>query len=376
MSFDGSNSIGSIQMQKYKEIFENDSVGKALSLFETSHDVIIVFNQKKEYTGILVERSILRTDLDPGKSKVKSFIIKAPKIMQNTDLTECARLMSENNILYLPVFEKGKVTGMVSYIDILKSEALLKFSKQPVKNLMVRGVPVAKTDDNISVVYNKFRKSDLFSIPVVDDNNFKGLVNLHETIRTILQHKEKPDFGAKVGEKKHLLKLPVTNIMVQPTISLLDNVTIEDVVDNIMRNELECITILDNDRNLQAIITVKDLLRLISAENEVFLPPRIQINSHLEELNRAQVEATIINFANKYIPILSQSKFEIYIREHKEKQKHQKLIYTHISIHAHHDNFSAKAEGFGVDHSLKEALDKLERQVKKKKDVRKHGTRK
>jgi acetoin utilization protein AcuB len=368
--------VKNIQMPKFKEISENDTIGKALSLFQTSHDVIIVNNQKNEYTGILVERSILRTDLDPGKSKVKSFIIKAPKIKHNTEITECARLMGENNILYLPVFDKGRVTGVVSYIDVLKSEALLKFSKQPVKNIMAKNVPVAATDDNISVVYNKFKKSDLFSIPVVDNDNFIGLVNLHETIHTILQHKEKPDFGTKLGEKKHLLKLPIKNIMVQPTISLLDNVTIEDVVENITQNELECITILDADSNLQAIITVKDILRLISAEKEVFLPPKIQINSHLEELNRSSVEAAIISFANKYISILSQSEFEIYMREHKEKQKHQKLIYTRISVHAHHDSFSSTAEGFGVDHSLKEALDKLERQVKKKKTTRKHGGRK
>ena len=54
--------------QSFKEILEDQTLGKALSLFSKSMDVLIVLNKKKEYTGILFERNLLRTDLDPGKS--------------------------------------------------------------------------------------------------------------------------------------------------------------------------------------------------------------------------------------------------------------------------------------------------------------------
>ena len=365
-----------IPTKQYKGINETETLGRALSLFENSTDVLVVFNNKKEYSGILDERSILRTDLDPGKSKVKSFKTSAPKVQIPTEIIKCARLMLESNIYYLPVFEKGTIIGIISYTDIIKSPALKKFAKRTIRDVMVRSLPVASPTDKIGTIYNKFKKSDIFSIPVVEKDKFMGVINLHDTVSAILQHKEKPDYGTKLGEKEHLLDLPVENIIAEQAISLHESATIGEAIDTIVENRLDCISIVDDDNILQSVITVKDLLRFIAALEEMVILPRIQINSNIENLNRTRVNAAINEFVKKYSSILSPSEFEIYMREHREKQKHQKLIYTRIQAHAHHDNFAATAEAFGEDHSLKEALDKLERQVKKKKMAKKHGGRK
>ncbi|WP_455392547.1 CBS domain-containing protein [[Eubacterium] cellulosolvens] len=371
----GNHSGENIPIQNYKEIHENDNLGKALALFENSTDVLVVFTPKQEYAGVLVERSILRSDLDPGKSKVKSFKTSAPKVQVNTELMECARLMLENNVLFLPVFHNDKIIGLTNYIEILRSPILEKFARRTVRDVMVRNLPVANPGDKIGAVYNKFKKSDIFSIPVVDNDKFLGMIYLHDTVRAILQHKEKPDFGTKLGEKKHLLDLPVTNIMAEQVNSLSDSATIGEVIELIIEKKLDCVSIIDEENFLQSVVTVKDLLRLITTQKEIILTPTIRINSKIDGLNRNRVKAAVNAFVKKYRSILSPGEFEIYMREHKEKQKHQKLIYTRIQVHAHKDKFEATAEAFGEDQSVKEAIDKLEKQIRRMKRFKKHGGR-
>jgi len=362
----------SLLTEFYKEIPEDATLGKALSMFENSTDLLVVTDKKNVYSGVLIERSILRTDLDPGKSKVKSFKTSAPKVHASTEITECARLMIENNLLYLPVFEKDKIKGIISYTDVLRSPKLQKMAKHSVNEIITKSPPTATPDDKISVIYSKFKKFDLFSLPVVEDGRFIGTVNLHDTVNSIIQHKEKPDFGTKIGQKEHLLDLPIRNIMTRPAKYVPEDATLGRIINIIIRNKLDCIYIIDRDKNLISVITVKDLLKIVAEQDEIILLPKIRINSDLEALDRNMVRIVLNDFVNKFSSILSQSEVEVYMREHREKHKDQKLIYTRIQILAHRERFDATAEGWGEDHSLKDALSKLERQIKKKKGSRKH----
>lgn len=369
------NVVGNIQSQEFKEISENDTVGKALSLFENSIDVLIILDRRNKYSGVLMERMILRTDLDPGKSKVKSFRFHPPKVRDTTETHECARLMIENNIMYLPVIDKDNITGIISYTDILKSPVLQKIGRHSVKDFMPDSVVVASPKDKLAKIYNKFKKTDIFSMPVVEKGKYIGLINLHETVHAILQHKEKPDFGTKLGEKEHLLDLPIKNILTPPAITAFESETVSEIIDRIISNKLDAISILDDNNKLSAVITVKDLLKFITGQEMPVIGPKIQINSDVEGLNRIRIKKMVSLFTKKYRSVLSPCEVEIYMRAHREKHKHRRLIYTKVHIHAHHDKFDATAENWGEDYSLRDALEKIEKQVLRKKDAKRHRGR-
>jgi predicted transcriptional regulator/ribosome-associated translation inhibitor RaiA len=366
----------SLDYLPYKEISEDATLGKALALFENSIDILVVLNKKSEYTGILQERQILRTDLDPSKSKVRSFKSGAPKIKRSTQLQECARLMVENNIMYLPVFEKGKISGIMSYTNILRSPLLKKLAKHAIKDILTTSMTIASPEDKLATVYNKFRKSDIYSLPVVEDGKFLGTVYLHDTLHTIIQHRDKPHFGSKLGEKQHLLDLPIRNIMTRQSAAMPETAQLGDVIDKIIDDKLDCISIIDSDNSLRAIMCVKELLKLVTEEEQIMLVPKINIKADFDNLNRNSVNITMNEFVKKYSSILSQAEVEVFLKEHKEKHRDQKLIYSRIQIHAHKEKFDASGEGWGVDHSMRETLNKLERQIRRLKTTRKHGGKK
>jgi len=78
--------------------------------------------------GIITERDMLRRVLlqkrDLAKTRVGN-IMSAPLIATNpqTDIRDAVRLMNERRIKKLPVIEEGKLIGLVSLTDVMRSLA-------------------------------------------------------------------------------------------------------------------------------------------------------------------------------------------------------------------------------------------------------------
>jgi CBS domain-containing protein len=78
------------------------------------------------YHGLLTERDYARKVILKGKSSsdvpVKEILSNdLPHISRDTSIDDCMQLMSDNNLRYLPVFEKDKVVGIISINDVIKA---------------------------------------------------------------------------------------------------------------------------------------------------------------------------------------------------------------------------------------------------------------
>jgi malate dehydrogenase (oxaloacetate-decarboxylating) len=105
-------------------VFENEStaieVAKAMS--DCDADYVIVVQSRKP-TGIITERDVivrmLTQGLDP-KVVIARAIYTNPlvTIEETATVEEAAELMKEWKIKHLPVTRNGKITGMLTYLDI------------------------------------------------------------------------------------------------------------------------------------------------------------------------------------------------------------------------------------------------------------------
>lgn len=104
------------------------TVKNAVELME-KHDIgcLIVINYGNPI-GIVTERDMLKKVLllrrDSGKTKVGN-VMSAPLITSHpqTDIRDAVRLMNERRIKKLPVLEDGKLIGLVSLTDVMRSLA-------------------------------------------------------------------------------------------------------------------------------------------------------------------------------------------------------------------------------------------------------------
>jgi CBS domain-containing protein len=92
--------------------------------------VLVVDHQKP--VGILTERDMLKRIIcesrSPNTTKVISMMTK-PLITASPDMRagDAAKLMFERNIKKLPIVEKGRLVGLVTLTDLLRSPGVLDF---------------------------------------------------------------------------------------------------------------------------------------------------------------------------------------------------------------------------------------------------------
>ena len=99
---------------------------EALQLMQDSNVGSVVVMDQGKYRGILTERDYARKVilLDKNSSNtVVSEIMSTdlPGVELGSSIEVCMILMSENNIRYLPVIEKGELIGIISSNDLIKA---------------------------------------------------------------------------------------------------------------------------------------------------------------------------------------------------------------------------------------------------------------
>lgn len=355
-----------IMTQNYKWVSENDSLAKALSLFDSSTDVLIVIGKNKKYSGILTERMILRSGLPHEKTKVKTLKIHAPKIKRTASVQECARLMLENDVFHLPVFEDDSLVGVVDDVGVLSSVALKRFGKKKVKDFISEDVIIVSPKDKIAGVLRSFREFHISRMPVVENGEIVGVITLHDIVTKLINARERGTFGFILDEKRSLLDYPVEDIMSYPVVTCNINATVKEVIDKIVEYQISGVVVVDDKQKLAGIVTKRDLLEPLSRERKDIEYPIIQINSKIQELDRDGLNRVISHFIRKYKETLGETSFYIYLREHKETLRGEHLIYVRCRMFTGYGKFIAKAEGWGVYNAVKNALLNLERQINKK----------
>ncbi len=99
---------------------------EALKIMSERNIGSVLVMEGASYVGLLTERDYARKVILKGKAssdlRVSEIMSTGlPTIDPDTSIEHCMELMSENNLRYLPVFEAGAVTGIISINDVIKA---------------------------------------------------------------------------------------------------------------------------------------------------------------------------------------------------------------------------------------------------------------
>ena len=118
----------------------NVQVDKALKLMNENRIGYLQVVDYDQTTGILARRDIFEKVMekrnDPQKTKIsevmtKNVIVGTP----NMELTDAAKLMSENKVKKLPVVDDRRLVGLVTLTDIAHAASVDKKTVQLVEKL-------------------------------------------------------------------------------------------------------------------------------------------------------------------------------------------------------------------------------------------------
>jgi predicted transcriptional regulator len=102
-----------------------DSVSRAVELMASRNIGCVVSVEKSKPLGILTERDIVRIvqkGLDLDKTRVSDIMSrKIISLESGSSIQAAVDLLEKNHIKKLPVIERGRLIGIVTMTDLLKS---------------------------------------------------------------------------------------------------------------------------------------------------------------------------------------------------------------------------------------------------------------
>jgi acetoin utilization protein AcuB len=141
--------------------------------------------------------------------KIKYWMTKEPiTVTPETLAVEAQKIMKENKIRRLPVIEKGKLVGIVTFRNLMEAapssatslsiyELNYLIMKMKVKDLMKKNVITVSPEDSVVDAISLGMKHDIGGFPVLDDHGeLVGIVTETQISRAMLRL-----FGTNVKEE-------------------------------------------------------------------------------------------------------------------------------------------------------------------------------
>jgi len=101
------------------------TVFEALKIMADKNIGSVVVMKDGNYQGILTERDYSRKVILKGKNSTDTQVLEImstdlPSVKPDDSIEHCMELMTNNAIRYMPVFDDGKLSGIISMSDVVK----------------------------------------------------------------------------------------------------------------------------------------------------------------------------------------------------------------------------------------------------------------
>ncbi|MEM2906447.1 MAG: CBS domain-containing protein [Candidatus Bathyarchaeia archaeon] len=365
--------VSEVMTDRYGCVGSEEKVSRAVSVLAQSPEVqaLIVFNPDGSFRGVLTERWIIRSRLDPRLTKVRTLTRPAPKARPEMTLSEAARLMLENGLKHLPVFEDDRLVGVVNDLAILERIVKETFGERHVEEFMTRDPVMVSEDDTIGKVISLFRSHGFSRLPVVQGMRLTGIITMHDVVaKVILPLDRERLFRESAGERAKPLSTHVKGVMTSPVITVPPETSVRRAVEEMLARRISSLVVV-RDGRVAGIITKTDLLEPVARLGEA--PPGVLIQV-VSKLDRESLEIDRINedlesFVKRYGKVLGGGGLTVYLKQHRQSFKRLPLVHCRVRASSDRGQFVAFGESWGAEQALKMALNRLETQVIREKET-------
>jgi CBS domain-containing protein len=367
-------SVHDVLSKNFATINEEDPLSRCLELFKKdATPVLAVVNEKGKYIGVIAQRWVLRSRLDPSM-KVKSLMRAAPKVEPNFSLSKVAKMMIQSGIRQLPVFEKQKLSGFVTDESIIHGAVTNDWGSTPVEQIMTKAPISIEAPRSVGAVLSLFREHDISHMPVMENGRVVGIISTQDVIKNVFQHSQRQTKGDIIGEKIQVLNIPAKGVMTSPIVSVSPDTTLRDAETKMHTFNVHSLLVVAKER-LVGIVTKLDFLEPISTMGDLDRRLTIQFASkgtEIDESTQGFMMGEFDSFSRKYKDLLQSGTLFVYMKMHGTNHKGQPLIHCRLQLRTDKGVkgfFYASGEGFGVEPTFRVALDRLEKRILRSKEL-------
>jgi predicted transcriptional regulator len=365
-------SVEDVCSKKFSTVSENDALSKCLDLFKKEMPpVLAVLDDKGKYVGVIARRWVIRSRLDLATVKVRTLMRPAPKVSLDFSLSKAAKLMIENGIRQLPVFEKNKLLGFVTDENIIHGAVTQEWGNTAIEKIMTKAPHTIEANRSVGAVLSLFREQGISHVPVIDDGKLAGIISIQDILEHIFQPQRRQTLGEIVGEKVPLISVSAKGIMRKPVITVSPETSLKEAEKKMHDFDISCLVVTAKEK-LVGIVTKLDFLEPISQVEKAKRKLAIQFGVKGIAINPDQqgfMMDEFDSFARKYQDAFESGTLFVYVKTHGASHKGVPLIHCRLQLKTVKGSFFSSGEGWGVESTFRVALDRLDRRLLRSKEL-------
>lgn len=232
----------------------NDTLEEAIKIMASSHHRTIVIENEKEYKILTTEHLIdFKLSHIEVSSILKDLNLPTAKVLdKDLNILNVLNQINTTNDFMVLTDKNNSLVGIISYTDIINNidpQVLMK--KQSIGTLILNYKIATCTEETSTLLAVKRMKKSGNDAVIVNDEFDKpiGIFTTKDFINVIYDNT--------------CLEKPIKNYMSKPIITLKHDTTISEALDFIKEKKFKRIVIVDDNHNLEGVITQKELLRVV-----------------------------------------------------------------------------------------------------------------
>lgn len=331
------------------------------------HEVPVV--ERKKLVGIVSYNTLTKRRSLPMSTKVERIMVAPPMIGETDSVPEVAEMMMSTGSRGIPVTSKRKLLGFISRIDLIESVRGMKMlSEVDVSSIMSHSPQCVLETHTLHDARALMKDLDERSVPVCESSgHLIGVVGIRDLADYFARERESETRGEVVGEKE-ALEIEVGSLMRTPPITVPPDARLSEAVDLMIEKDVSSILVAEN-REPVGIVTQVDIIELIASfgkAEEVFVQiTGLEEEPEIYDAMYERIQKTI----DKTGEILSPKILNIHVAQHHSKGDTSKYT-MRARLATDRGLFYARHFDWNIHKTLDGLMDQIEDFVREDKERR------
>jgi len=331
------------------------------------HEVPVV--ERKKLVGIVSYNTLTKRRSLPMSTKVERIMVAPPRIGETDSVPEVAEMMMSTGSRGIPVTSKRKLLGFISRIDLIESVRGMKMlSEVDVSSVMSHSPQCVLETHTLHDARALMKDLDERSVPVCESSgHLIGVVGIRDLADYFARERESETRGEVVGEKE-ALEIEVGSLMRTPPITVPPDARLSEAVDLMIEKDVSSILVVEN-REPVGIVTQVDIIELIASfgkAEEVFVQiTGLEEEPEIYDAMYERIQKTI----DKTGEILSPKILNIHVAQHHSKGDTSKYT-MRARLATDRGLFYARHFDWNIHKTLDGLMDQIEDFVREDKERR------
>lgn len=261
----------------YVVLEEDSTLSELISRLKTYEKHTALVFRKNKYLGIVEKKRILRSRIDVFEAKAGSFVQPTPILSENSSLIESAYLMVQSSTDFLPVDDGKQIIGVLSALDLLqKAVEMPEFARLKVSDFkLLKSVKIAPDDtvnNALEIMFNK----NVDQIPVFEKGKLSGILTYKDLLRKYLNWSPRRDISTKFNKMAssrsaevdipQLGALPISSFSTNDNlISIEENGKLKDALELMASRNINDLIVMEKG-DVKGLLTVRSILEKIGQQ--------------------------------------------------------------------------------------------------------------